>query len=198
MNAARHSSGPVPSVGGWGRLARTQALVNHLVRTRATGPGEPAAFGVLVDRTPLVTLATKVGATALVTGASGSDATGMILRLGLTHGVRFQVDVTYTSVVVGWPDGDGVPLTMLRTVPALDRDYARLAHLHAVVDAVADGSLSVADATVELDRRGATGFTYRRWVLWLAAFVQVPASAPCWVGPLWRSWRPASPPFSLR
>ena len=58
----------------------------RLLRQR-TQPGEPEAESTAApDRLPLVSLATRVGAIALVSGASASQATEMILRLGLAHG----------------------------------------------------------------------------------------------------------------
>lgn len=146
----------------------------RLLRQR-TQPGEPEAESTAApDRLPLVSLATRVGAIALVSGASASQATEMILRLGLAHGVRFQVDVTYTAITVACTesDGGGVPLNLFRTVPALDRDYARLAHLESVVDAVARGEQSVEEATEDLVRWRSRGIVYRRWVTSVVAFAQ--------------------------
>ncbi len=51
--------------------------------------------------------------------------------------VPLHVDVTYTSIMVSAPDiGGSAPVTMVRTVPALARDYARLGHLVGIVDRV--------------------------------------------------------------
>lgn len=111
---------------------------------------------------------------ALVAGASAAEATALILRIGLAHGVQLHVDVTYTSVTVSCPgndDGDA-PTTLVRTVPALGLDYARLGHPEGVVRAVCVGGLGLEEANLALKERGASGDEYRRWVVLLAAFTQ--------------------------
>ncbi|HSO70663.1 MAG TPA: threonine/serine exporter family protein [Arachnia sp.] len=169
-------SAPAPVPRPEAARPRRRWWVERLLRERvqANEPEPAPEPEAAPDRLPLVSLVTRVGATALVSGASASQATEMILRLGLAHGVRFQVDVTYTAVTVACTeaDGEGVPLNLFRTVPALDRDYARLAHLESVVDAVARGEQSVDRATQELIGWRSRAVVYRRWVTALVAFTQ--------------------------
>lgn len=137
----------------------------------AVAPEESAADEV--DHGPLVVFATRVAAVALQTGASSSEATEMLLRLGFAQGVRLNVDIIYTAVTVTAPETDAHPPRVgRRTVPALGWDYARLAHLEDVVDRFCAGELTLAEATGEVRRRGTTGPVYRRWVVAGAAFAQ--------------------------
>lgn len=151
---------------------RTRSWLQRLVRQPITARDEPVPAEATAP-TPVVELAAKIGSIALVTGASASDATAMMLRIGWTFGVRLQADVTYTSVIVGYTPGDGrEPVTMIRVVPGLAQDFARLAHLRHTVDRIADGHLAVDQAHRELDRRTRQELTYRPWVTLVAAFAQ--------------------------
>lgn len=147
--------------------------LDRLLRRPRHAPTAPASGERASDLAPFVALATRVGAIALVAGASAAEATQSILRMAMSRGGQFQVDVTFTSVMVSGSGGDEEPpVTMVRTVPALAHDYARLGHLNGVVDAVCSGELDIREATRLLKEREETGREYRRWVLLLAAFVQ--------------------------
>ena len=147
--------------------------LERLIRRRRQRRTYPEAAHPREARVPIVALATRVGAAALVAGASAAEATQMILRLGIALEVPLHVDVTYTSIMVSAPDiGGSAPVTMVRTVPALARDYARLGHLVGIVDRVCAAELEPAEASRQLKERELSGMEYRRWVRFGAAFAQ--------------------------
>ncbi|MDO5533342.1 MAG: threonine/serine exporter family protein [Propionibacteriaceae bacterium] len=159
------------------RLLRRQRVAGGASGSGVEGPG--------ADVVALVALATRIGGTALECGASAAEATQMIIRVGLAHGVGLQADVTYTSLTVGSYAGEGEqPVTMVRVVPALAQDYARLGHLEGVVEAVSRGEITLDEATDALRERESSGQEYRRWVRWLAAFAQG-ASICALLGGIW-------------
>lgn len=166
-----------PGVGGGGsrRISRpssSKRLLERLIRKQVVSEADPDASDI-ADLIPLVRFATRVGAIALETGASWSDATELTRRIGWAAGTRLDVDITYTAVSVTAPDAPGDrPLTLRRTVPALGWDYARLAHLADVVDKFCTQQISLTEATAELRRRALGGPAYRTWVVRVAAFMQ--------------------------
>lgn len=152
-----------------GRLGRLRQAV---WQQTDTSPSVPDG-GSGTDHLALITFAARVGARALVSGASAAETTGMILRLAWGCGVPCQVDVTFTSITVSISESvDSGPLTVMRTVPQLDRDYAQLGELERLVAQVTEGRMTLAHAEEELDHFTRHRMQYRTWVLRVAAFGQ--------------------------
>lgn len=153
-------------------VGRQRGAVQRLLRRHAP-PATPPHPEPEVDRLALVNLAARVGSRALVSGASAAEATQMMVRLGLSYGVRIQADVTYTSLTVSSAEvATDLPVTVVRTVPLLDRDYGQLAELERLVGEVSSHRLTVAEAMTQLQAPRVQRLDYRPWVLRTGAFLQ--------------------------
>ncbi|WP_234423775.1 threonine/serine ThrE exporter family protein [Intrasporangium calvum] len=118
----------------------------------------------------VIDLAMRAGVAMLATGAAAADVTATVLLLTRAYGLAsVHVDVTYTSVTVSYHRGaDADPITVMRIVRYRVQDYTRLERLRALIVALSQEPLDVAEARVRFDAVITAPHPYRRWVVTIA------------------------------
>lgn len=138
--------------------------------TPAVGPPPPDTAD---EAREVIDLAARLGEVALASGSSAADCAAMVLRVVLTFGVRAHVDVTYNALTISYTHPDEInPITRMRIVTALGMDYDMLAWVERRVDALCEGTLTVAEARTLLHNQRRVRPLYRGWVMLVAAAVQ--------------------------
>ncbi len=118
-----------------------------------------------------VEVALRTGVMLLESGAETTDTERSMRRLLRGLGLAgAEALVTYSIVAVSYTQGGGVhPTTAMRAVPIWQANYARLAAVSDVANAVAGGRLDLDAAEEGLDEAAATRPPYPTWALVAAA-----------------------------
>jgi len=123
------------------------------------GPGgvdEPTARSVL-------SLGLRVGEAMMAVGASAADVTATVLRVAAAYGLTdCQVDMTFTSLTIGYDPDDVPPLVLMRIVRPRGVDYTRLQGIADLTAQVTAGRVGLDDAHRRLDDVLAAPHPYRR------------------------------------
>lgn len=151
---------------GWGRRLPDRA------RRAVTGSGPPteplalraAPSGVdpATARSAL-SLGLRIGEAMMAVGASAADVTATVLRVAAAYGLTScQVDMTFTSLTIGY-DPEGVPpVVLMRIVRPRGVDYERLQGITDLAAQVTGGRLELEDAHRGLDDVLSAPHPYRR------------------------------------
>ena len=118
-----------------------------------------------------VEAALRTGVTLLESGAETTDTERSMRRLLRGLGLAgAEALVTYSIVAVSYTQGGGAhPTTAMRAVPGWQTNYARLAAVSDVANAVAAGRLGLDAAEMALDAAARTRRPYPGWALVAAA-----------------------------
>ena len=102
------------------RRRRVLPSLGNLVRSTGSASDLTETIPVIDDALAvrILDLAVRIGETMLVTGATASDVTLTIVRVGRTYGLDpVHVDVTYNSITAAYHrSGAPRPITILRVV----------------------------------------------------------------------------------
>lgn len=150
---------------GWGRLP-------DRARRAVSGSGPPTeplalragASGVdpATARSAL-SLGLRIGEAMMAVGASAADVTATVLRVAAAYGLHScQVDMTFTSLTIGYDPDDQPPVVLMRIVRPRGVDYERLQGITDLAARVTGGRLGLEDAHHDLDDVLAAPHPYRR------------------------------------
>lgn len=110
-------------------------------RSQAAGIPEPTARGVLE-------LAVRIGEAMLSLGAPAADVTDAIKRVVRAFGLKCQVDLTFTAILVSHDPGpEAPPITVLRVVTTRVPDYGRLSRVIDLARDVGEGAARRPDSS---------------------------------------------------
>ncbi|WP_225233374.1 threonine/serine exporter family protein [Klenkia terrae] len=151
----------------WGRLpdAARRAV-------SGTGPpteplalrARPSGVDVETARSAL-SLALRIGESMMAVGASAADVTAGVLRVAAAYGLTdCQVDMTFTSLTIGYDPDDVPPLVLMRIVRPRGVDYTRLRGIAELAAQVTTGGLPLEEAHRRLDDVLAAPNPYRRQI----------------------------------
>lgn len=125
------------------RRRRVLPSLGNLVRSTGSASDLTETIPVIDDALAvrILDLAVRIGETMLVTGATASDVTLTIVRVGRTYGLDpVHVDVTYNSITAAYHrSGAPRPITILRVVRGAVPDHEKLQRLQALVTEVRSG-----------------------------------------------------------
>ncbi|MCO7219028.1 threonine/serine exporter ThrE family protein [Klenkia sp. PcliD-1-E] len=151
---------------GWGRRLPDRA------RRAVSGSGPPteplalrAGPGGVDEATArsALSLALRIGEAMMSVGASAADVTAGALRVAAAYGLTdCQVDMTFTSLTIGYDPDDVPPLVVMRIVRPRGLDYTRLQGITDLATEVTDGLLALEEAHRRLDAVLAAPHPYRR------------------------------------
>ncbi|GHE08947.1 threonine/serine ThrE exporter family protein [Klenkia taihuensis] len=151
---------------GWGRRLPDRA------RRAVSGSGpptEPLALragpgGVDEDTArSVLSLGLRVGEAMMAVGASAADVTAGVLRVAAAYGLTdCQVDMTFTSLTIGYDPDDVPPLVLMRIVRPRGVDYTRLQGVADLTAEVTAGRVGLDEAHRRLDDVLAAPHPYRR------------------------------------
>ncbi|WP_298460276.1 threonine/serine exporter ThrE family protein [uncultured Cellulomonas sp.] len=89
----------------------------------------------------MLQLAVRIGEAMLSLGAAAADVTEAIRRVARSFGVRCEVDLTFTAILVSHDPGPGAPpVTVLRVVESRTADYGRLTRVLELAADLGDGA----------------------------------------------------------
>ncbi len=110
-------------------------------------------------------LALRIGEVVLSSGAGTADATATILSVTAACGLRgCEVDITFTSIAISYQAApDVAPETHMRVVRYRGQDFSRLTDVDQLVQRLARGEVTRADASRELARMVSAGPPFPRW-----------------------------------
>ncbi|SDN85650.1 Uncharacterized membrane protein YjjP, DUF1212 family [Klenkia soli] len=150
---------------GWGRLPER-------ARRAVSGSGPPteplalraAPSGVdAATARSALSLGLRVGEAMMAVGASAADVTATVLRVAAAYGLTScQVDMTFTSLTIGYDPDDVPPIVLMRIVRPRGVDYERLQGITDLAARVTGGRLGLEDAHRGLDEVLSAPHPYRR------------------------------------
>jgi uncharacterized membrane protein YjjP (DUF1212 family) len=151
---------------GWGRRLPDRA------RRAVSGSGPPteplalrAGPGGVDEATArsVLSLGLRVGEAMMAVGASAADVTASVLRVAAAYGLTdCQVDMTFTSLTIGYDPDDVPPLVLMRIVRPRGVDYTRLQGVADLTAQVTAGRVGLDEAHRRLDDVLAAPHPYRR------------------------------------
>ncbi len=141
-------------------------------RRAVSGTGPPTEPLALRARTSGVDIATarsalslalRIGESMMAVGASAADVTAGALRVAAAYGLTdCQVDMTFTSLTIGYDPDDVPPLVLMRIVRPRGVDYTRLQGIADLTAQVTAGQLGLEEAHRGLDDVLSAPNPYRR------------------------------------
>ncbi|HRA51768.1 MAG TPA: threonine/serine exporter family protein [Actinotalea sp.] len=153
-------------------------------------PTEPMPMSDLLRRTPYrdtripgeaaedaqvrwaLDLAARVGELMLRCGAGAPQVVGSVAAVAASAGVDVvEVDITLQSLLVQASSSSGRPHTLLRVVRRTRHDYARLAAVHELVEALAAGTIDSREADRRLREIKRTPRRFPVWAVSVASAV---------------------------
>jgi uncharacterized membrane protein YjjP (DUF1212 family) len=153
-------------------------------------PTEPMPMSDLLRRTPYrdtripgeaaedaqvrwaLDLAARVGELMLRCGAGAPQVVGSVAAVAASAGVDLvEVDITLQSLLVQASSASGRPHTLLRVVRRTRHDYARLAAVHELVEALAAGTIDSREAERRLREIKRTPRRFPVWAVSVASAV---------------------------
>ncbi|SCX44452.1 Uncharacterized membrane protein YjjP, DUF1212 family [Klenkia marina] len=112
-----------------------------------------------------LSLALRIGEAMMAVGASAADVTATALRVAAAYGLTScQVDMTFTSLTIGYDPDDVPPVVLMRIVRPRGNDYTRLQGIADLAAQVTGGRLELEDAHRRLDDVLAAPHPYRRQI----------------------------------
>jgi uncharacterized membrane protein YjjP (DUF1212 family) len=124
----------------------------------------PSGVDVETARSAL-SLALRIGESMMAVGASAADVTAGVLRVAAAYGLTdCQVDMTFTSLTIGYDPDDVPPLVLMRIVRPRGVDYTRLRGIAELAAQVTTGGLPLEEAHRRLDDVLAAPNPYRRQI----------------------------------
>ncbi|HPF81749.1 threonine/serine exporter family protein [Nostocoides australiense] len=150
---------------------------------RGEAPTEPLPVRASLRRTPYrnprvrrtqeervaMDLALNVGEVLLRCGASAAQTHTSVVAVSLAAGLeRIDVDITLQSLLMQVQTADGEVATRLRVVGPPRWDFGRLAAVHALVDDLVSGEVTVAQAVERMQEIHRAPRTWSSWVVALA------------------------------
>ena len=110
-----------------------------------------------------LSLGLRIGEAMMAVGASAADVTATVLRVAAAYGLTScQVDMTFTSLTIGYDPDDVPPVVLMRIVRPRGVDYERLQGITDLAARVTGGGLGLEDAHRDLDVVLAAPHPYRR------------------------------------
>ena len=156
----------------------TPRAPRSLVDSLSGGPYAKAQIhGVSdADARQTVELALLVAEGMLRFGAGALEAESSIVAIAAAYGLRhIEVDITNQSLKVNYPDDGGEPVSMMRVVRSWSQNYAGLAYIHQLVEAIAEGGLGREEALQRLQAIMARPKPFAKWMVIGAAAVAAAA-----------------------
>jgi uncharacterized membrane protein YjjP (DUF1212 family) len=125
---------------------------------------QPSGVDPATARSAL-SLALRVGESMMAVGASAADVTATVLRVAAAYGLTdCQVDMTFTSLTIGYDPDDVPPLVLMRIVRPRGLDYTRLQGITDLAAQVTTGLLDLDTAHRRLDVVLAAPHPFRRQI----------------------------------
>jgi uncharacterized membrane protein YjjP (DUF1212 family) len=123
----------------------------------------------------------RIAELLLRSGSGTAEVESSVLATAAALGLRdeaVELDITLSSVVLGYAPEDEPAIALVRVVRGGGRDYARMSAVHAFVSDLAGGRVSRQEVTTRLEQVEAAPRPYGRWwvtIAWggLAAAVTV-------------------------
>ncbi len=110
-----------------------------------------------------LSLALRIGESMMAVGASAADVTAGALRVAAAYGLTdCQVDMTFTSLTIGYDPDDVPPMVLMRIVRPRGVDYERLQGIADLTARVTGDRLELEEAHRQLDDVLAAPHPYRR------------------------------------
>lgn len=121
------------------------------------------------DARAAMDLALSVGEVLLRCGAGAAQVEASVVAVAAAAGIEdLDIDITVQSILLQVTTQSGQVLTRLRVVRSPRWDFARLAMVHELVDALVSGDVTLDEAWVWMARITRTRRTWSGWVVTLA------------------------------
>jgi uncharacterized membrane protein YjjP (DUF1212 family) len=192
--AARQRSGGRPRTAGWRRVIGTEEqtrqlpVVERLRGTPFAAPHRMAAPADASDARASLDLLVRLAVLLLRSGAGMAEAESSVVAAAIALGLddeRLDVDITWSSVTLGYDPVDGPPVARLQVVRTSGTEFARLSAAHALVLDLVDGRVDRADLSLRMSQVERAARPYRRSIVRVAwGLLAVAVAARLGGGPL--------------
>lgn len=171
-----HSLPPVRSAGrprtaGWRRVLgqEEQTRPTPLVeRLRGTPFSDPRRMDAPTDTGRTLDVLTRIAVLGLRSGSGTAEVEAMVVAAAAALGLEddgLDVDVTYSSITIGYAPSDGPPVARVQVVRTVGTEYARLSAVHALVLDLAEGRVDRGDVSLRLSQIEHMPKPYRGWIV---------------------------------